>query len=125
MGSVPAHQPVRTEEPFETDPAFRAEAASYLGPLLRADETWCQLFSEPSAGSDLANLATRAERHGDEFVVNGQKVWTSNAHLCDFAILLARTNPDAPKHRGITFLLLDMRTAGVEVRPLRQITGAA
>jgi alkylation response protein AidB-like acyl-CoA dehydrogenase len=94
-------------------------------PLLRADETWCQLFSEPSAGSDLANLATRAERHGDEFVVNGQKVWTSNAHLCDFAILLARTNLDAPKHLGITFLLIDLRTPGVEVRPLRQITGAA
>jgi len=97
----------------------------YLRPLLRADETWCQLFSEPSAGSDLANLSTRAERRGDEFVVNGQKVWTSNAHLCDFAILLARTNPDAPKHRGISFLLLDLRAPGVEVRPLRQITGAA
>ena len=103
----------------------KAQRARYLRPLLRADETWCQLFSEPSAGSDLANLATRAERYGDEFVVNGQKVWTSNALLCDFAILLARTNPDAPKHRGITFLLLDLRTSGVEVRPLRQITGAS
>ena len=97
----------------------------YLRPLLRADEAWCQLFSEPVAGSDLANLATKAVRDGAEFVVNGQKVWTSSAHLCDFAILLARTNPDAPKHRGISFLLLDMRTPGVEVRPLRQITGAA
>jgi alkylation response protein AidB-like acyl-CoA dehydrogenase len=102
-----------------------AQRARYLRPLLRADETWCQLFSEPSAGSDLANLATRAERHGAELVVNGQKVWTSNAHLCDYAILLVRTNPDAPKHRGITFLLLDLRTPGVDVRPLRQITGAA
>jgi alkylation response protein AidB-like acyl-CoA dehydrogenase len=102
-----------------------AQRARYLRPLLRADETWCQLFSEPGAGSDLASLATRAERHGDEFVVNGQKVWTSNAHLCDFAILLARTNLDVPKHHGITFLLLDLRVPGVDVRPLRQITGAA
>jgi alkylation response protein AidB-like acyl-CoA dehydrogenase len=101
------------------------QRARYVRPLLRADETWCQLFSEPSAGSDLANLATRADREGDEFVVNGQKVWTSNAHLCDFAILLARTNANVPKHRGITFLLLDLRTPGVDVRPLRQITGAA
>jgi len=97
----------------------------YLRPLLRAEEAWCQLFSEPVAGSDLANLATRAERDGDDFVVNGQKVWTSNAHLCDFAILLARTNLDAPKHRGITFFVVDLRTPGIEVRPLRQITGAA
>ena len=102
-----------------------AQRERYLRLLLRADEAWCQLFSEPVAGSDLANLATRAVRDGAEFVVNGQKVWTSSAHLCDFAILLARTNPDASKHRGISFLLLDMRTPGMEVRPLRQITGAA
>ena len=102
-----------------------AQRLRYLKPLLRADETWCQLFSEPSAGSDLANLSTRADRDGDELVVNGQKVWTSNAHLCDFAILLARTNSAVPKHRGISFLLLDLRTPGVEIRPLRQITGAA
>ena len=97
----------------------------YLKPLLRADEVWCQLFSEPVAGSDLANLATRAELDGDHYVVNGQKVWTSNAHLCDFAILLARTDLDAPKHRGISFFLVDLHTPGVDVRPLRQITGAA
>ena len=102
----------------------RGPTARYLRPMLRGDETWCQLFSEPGAGSDLANLATRARREGDEFVVNGQKVWTSNAHLCDFAILLARTNVDVPKHRGISLLLLDLRTPGVEIRPLRQITGA-
>jgi acyl-CoA dehydrogenase len=101
------------------------QRARYLRPLLRADETWCQLFSEPAAGSDLANLATRAMREGDEFVVNGQKVWTSNAHLCDYAILLARTNVDVPKHRGITFFVLDLHSPGIEVRPLRQITGAA
>jgi alkylation response protein AidB-like acyl-CoA dehydrogenase len=101
-----------------------AQQARYLRPMLRGDETWCQLFSEPSAGSDLANLATRARREGDEFVVDGQKVWTSNAHLCDFAILLARTNLDVPKHRGISLLVLDLRTPGVEIRPLRQITGA-
>ena len=101
------------------------QRARYVRPLLRADETWCQLFSEPSAGSDLANLATRAVRDGDELVVNGQKVWTSNAHRCDFAILLARTNPDVPKHHGISFLLLDLHTPGVEIRALRQITGAA
>jgi len=101
-----------------------AQQERYLRPLLRGDETWCQLFSEPSAGSDLANLAMRALHDGDELVVNGQKVWTSNAHLCDFAILLVRTNLDRPKHRGISFLLLDMHSPGVEVRPLRQITGA-
>jgi acyl-CoA dehydrogenase len=96
-----------------------AQRERFLGPMLRADETWCQLFSEPAAGSDLARLATRAERRDDRFVVNGQKVWTTSAQHCDWGFLLARTNPDAPKHRGISFLLVDMRTPGVEVRPLR------
>jgi len=97
----------------------------YLRPMFTGQEVWCQLFSEPGAGSDVAGLATRAERDGDEWLVNGQKVWTTVAHLAARGLLLARTNPDLPKHQGITCFLIDMHGPGVDVRPLYQITGEA
>jgi alkylation response protein AidB-like acyl-CoA dehydrogenase len=98
---------------------------TYLPGLLRADAIWCQLFSEPGAGSDVASLQTRAERDGDQWIVNGQKVWTSGAHYADYGLLVARTNRDVPKHRGITMFIVDMHSAGVTTRPLRQIDGRA
>jgi alkylation response protein AidB-like acyl-CoA dehydrogenase len=97
----------------------------YLRSVFSTEQYWCQLFSEPGSGSDLASLSTRAVRDGDEWVVNGQKVWTSGAHQSQYAILLARTDPDVEKHAGLTQFVVDMRSPGVEVRPLRQMSGGA
>ena len=97
----------------------------YIKDIVTGQKAWCQLFSEPGAGSDLAGLTTRAERDGDEYVVNGQKVWTSGGQYADLGMLLARTNPEAPKHQGITWFAFDMHQPGVEVRPLRELTGRA
>ncbi len=100
-----------------------AQKARYLQPLLAADEIWCQGFSEPGAGSDLAGVRTSARLEGDHFVLDGQKVWSSYAHIADFCILLARSDPDSQRHSGLTYLIVDMHAPGVEVRPLTQITG--
>jgi alkylation response protein AidB-like acyl-CoA dehydrogenase len=102
-----------------------AQKERYLARLLRADDVWCQLFSEPASGSDLAALRTSAVRDGDEWVVNGQKVWTTLAHVADLGILLTRTHPDRPKHAGLTMFVVDMHAPGVTVRPLRQMAGGS
>lgn len=102
-----------------------AQKAQHLESIVRAERVWCQLFSEPEAGSDLASLRTSAVRDGEEWIVNGQKVWCSGGRYSDWGILMARTDPDAPKHKGISFFLIDMHSSGVETRPLRQMTGDA
>ena len=97
----------------------------HVGPALRGETIWCQLFSEPSAGSDVAGLRTRAERNGDDWIVNGQKIWTSGAHYSDYGLLLTRTDPNVPKHAGLTMFFLDMKSPGVEVRRIKQISGTS
>src|SRR5919198_1160509 len=95
----------------------------YLPKLASGEEIWCQLFSEPSAGSDVAGLRTRAEKKGDNWIINGQKIWTAGAHYSDYGILLTRTDPTVPKHKGLTMFFLDMKSPGVEVRPIKQASG--
>lgn len=118
VGLVLAGQSIQK---FGTD----EQKQQHLMPTVRGEQVWCQLFSEPGAGSDLGGLTTKAERDGDRFIVNGQKVWCSGGRYSDWGILMARTNPEAPKHEGISFFLLDMRLAGIETRPLKQMTGEA
>ena len=95
----------------------------YLPPLASGEEVWCQLFSEPAGGSDLAGLRTKAEKDGDDWIINGQKIWTTGAHFCDYGILITRTDPTLPKHKGLTMFFLDMKSPGVEVRPIKQASG--
>ncbi|MDD9925640.1 MAG: acyl-CoA dehydrogenase family protein, partial [Rhodospirillaceae bacterium] len=103
--------------------ATEEQKQRYVPATLRGDEIWCQLFSEPAGGSDLAGLRTRSVREGDEWVINGQKIWTSGAHYADMAILVTRSDPDAPKHKGLTYFFLDMKSPGIEIRPIKQVSG--
>jgi alkylation response protein AidB-like acyl-CoA dehydrogenase len=106
---------------FATD----AQKERHVGPALRGEEIWCQLFSEPSAGSDVAGLKTKAVRDGDDYVINGQKVWTSGAHYSDWGIVLVRTNPDKAKHKGLSMFFIDMKSPGIDVRPIHQMSGGS
>jgi alkylation response protein AidB-like acyl-CoA dehydrogenase len=105
--------------------ATEEQRRQYLPPMAAGDEIWCQLFSEPAAGSDLAGLRTRAEKDGDDWVINGQKIWTSRAQLADFGILLTRTDPGVPKHAGLTMFFVEMKSTGIEPRPIKQINGGS
>jgi alkylation response protein AidB-like acyl-CoA dehydrogenase len=102
-----------------------AQLERYVRPAVRGQEIWCQLFSEPAAGSDLAGLRTRAERDGEDWIINGQKIWTSGAHFADLGILITRTDPHVPKHRGLTMFFIDMHAPGIEVRRIKQISGTS
>src|SRR5438046_1024356 len=101
------------------------QTGRYLRPLFSGEEIWCQMFSEPGAGSDVAGLSARAVLDGEEWIVNGQKVWTTLAHIASYGLLVARTDPDQPKHKGLTYFIVDMKAPGVEVRPVKQMTGDA
>jgi alkylation response protein AidB-like acyl-CoA dehydrogenase len=103
----------------------QAQKDRYIREMARGQVVWCQLFSEPDAGSDLAGLRTSAVRRGDEWVLNGQKIWSTGAHYCDFGMIVTRSDPDAAKHAGLTYFIVDMHAAGIEVRPIRQINGAS
>ncbi len=109
--------------PVLNDFGSDAQKARFLPKNISGEEIWCQMFSEPGAGSDVASLQTKAVRDGDEWIINGQKVWTTLAHVCDYGILIARTDPDQPKHRGISMFIVDMNAPGVEIRPIHQIDG--
>ena len=105
--------------------ATKEQNERFVKPALYGEEIWCQLFSEPSAGSDVAGLRTKAERDGNDWIINGQKVWTSGAHYCDYGIIVTRSDPTAPKHKGLTFFFLEMKSPGIEVRPIKQMSGEA
>jgi alkylation response protein AidB-like acyl-CoA dehydrogenase len=105
--------------------ATDAQKSRYAPPALKGEEVWCQLFSEPSAGSDVAGLRTRSTRDGDDWVINGQKIWTSGAHFCDYGIIVTRSDPNAPKHKGLTFFFLDMKSPGIEIKRIKQISGTS
>jgi alkylation response protein AidB-like acyl-CoA dehydrogenase len=114
---------IESAGPMIIDVGSAAQKERYLPPMLTGDELWCLGFSEPGSGSDLASLSTRAVENGDHFVVNGQKIWTSRAMWCDYMMLFARTDPEAPAHHGISALIVNMRSTGITVRPIRQING--
>lgn len=105
--------------------ATQDQLERFVSPALRGEEVWCQLFSEPAGGSDVAAVRTRAEKNGDTWTINGQKIWTSGAQFSDFGIMVTRSNPDVPKHMGLTFFFLDMKSPGIDIRPIKQASGAS